>query len=74
MTSDPAGINCPTNATRTYDFYRTASGTTVNLNATPINTDWEFSSWTGDCATTSTTCTVTLDGPKSVTASWGYRG
>jgi hypothetical protein len=48
-----------------------AAGSTVVLTATPINgTGSTFAGWGGDCVTsgTATTCSLVLDGPKSVFA------
>ena len=42
------------------------SGTTVSVTATP-NAGWRFTRWSGDCEGTGA-CSVTMDGPKSVTA------
>ena len=39
----------------------------MTLTATP-DEGWSFSAWTGDCSGTETTCTLTMDGPKSVSA------
>ena len=67
VTSNPAGINCP--GTCSADF---AQGSDVVLTAT-ADTGSEFTGWSGGgpgCSGTGT-CTVTMDGPKSVTANFG---
>src|SRR5207245_1810703 len=45
------------------------SGTIVTLTATP-STGSTFAGWSGSCTTTSTTCTVTMSGARSVTATF----
>ena len=57
-----SGINCPSNCSQSY-----ASSTPVTLTATP-DTGSIFFNWSGDCAGTSTSCRVTMDAAKSVTA------
>ena len=42
-------------------------GTIVTLKATP-STGWTFAGWQGDVSATTSTTTVTMDGPKTVTA------
>jgi hypothetical protein len=64
VTSSPTGINCGTACTASY-----ASGTSVRLTATPA-TGSRFSSWSGGCTGTSTTCTTTMTAAKTVTASF----
>ncbi len=66
--SDPAGIDaCVDTCLKEYN-----TGQVVTLTATPTN-GGVFTGWGGACAgTTSTTCTVTLDQAKSVTAQFQY--
>ncbi len=45
------------------------SGTAVTLTAVP-NSDYTFSSWSGDCSGTSSTCTLTMNSNKSATANF----
>jgi len=63
VTSSPAGLNC--GATCAYAF---PYGTAVTLNAAPA-AGMEFKGWSGSCSGMS--CTVTLTGPVSVTATFG---
>lgn len=58
------GINCGNLCQSTI-----ASNTTVTLTATPA-AGWSFVNWTGDCAGTSTTCTVTMNGNKKPKANF----
>ncbi len=44
-------------------------GDEVTLTATPA-TGFSFGEWTGDCAGQSNPCTLTVDGPKTVSASF----
>jgi len=62
--SDVAGIDCGDACSATYDF-----GTGVALTATP-DTDMVFESWSGACAGTAPTCTVTMDAEKDVSATF----
>src|SRR3989344_4968280 len=62
VTSDPAGIDCGTDCTEAY-----TGGIDVTLTAAP-SAGSTFAGWSGACAGTSTTCTVTMDAAKSVTA------
>ena len=64
VTSDPAGINCGTDCSETYDY-----NTSVTLTAT-ASTDSTFTGWSdGGCSGTGI-CTVTMDEDKSVTANF----
>ncbi len=45
------------------------AGTVVSLTATP-GTGYQFSGWSGACSGTATTCNVTMDAAKSVTATF----
>ena len=60
--SNPAGINCGSDCTDAY-----ARGTQVTLAATP-NTNSVFPGWSGDCAGSDCTTTITLDSDKNCTA------
>ena len=64
VTSSPPGINCGSDCTESYD-----SGTGVTLTAEPED-DAEFAGWSGACTGTDETCTLTMNGPKSVTATF----
>ena len=63
VTSNPPGIDCPTTCSAAFP-----QGTTVSLSETPA-TNAAFSSWGGACAGTSS-CSVTLVDPNSVTATF----
>ncbi len=62
VTSDPAGIDCGTTCTSTFD-----ESTMVTLTAAPTAPS-VFGSWGGDCSGASPTCTVTIDGSKRAVA------
>jgi alpha-tubulin suppressor-like RCC1 family protein len=62
VTSSPAGINCGTDCSETYD-----SSSTVTLTATPA-TGSAFAGWSGCDATSGATCTVTMNTARTVTA------
>ncbi len=64
VSSIPAGIDCGTDCTKVYDY-----GTSVTLTATPVAGS-NFTSWSGACAGSSATCTVSMDAAKSVTATF----
>jgi hypothetical protein len=61
VTSNPAGINCGSDCSETYNY-----NTSVTLTAAAA-TGSTFTSWGGACSGTGT-CTVTMDAAKSVTA------
>jgi hypothetical protein len=64
VTSAPAGIDCGSSCSATF-----APGAHVTLTAAPANHS-RFEGWSGACASTSTTCTVTLSAAGSVTATF----
>jgi hypothetical protein len=64
VTSNPAGINC--GATCSSQFNQGAS---VTLTATPARSH-KFTGWTGACAGTYLTCTVSMTQDKSVNAAF----
>ena len=64
VTSSPAGINCGSDCTETYD-----AGTGVTLTATPQGGS-TFAGWGGACTGSSTTCTLTMNASRSVTATF----
>src|SRR4029077_3252737 len=59
VTSSPAGINCSGSTGCSQTF---ANGTRITLTAAPA-TGNAFSSWSGACSGTATTCTVTMTAP-----------
>jgi hypothetical protein len=67
VTSTPAGISCGSDCSETYDVV-----TGVTLTATPSGSA-VFAGWSGACTGTSTTCTLTMNGPKLVTASFSNK-
>ena len=64
VTSSPPGIDCGDDCTETYE-----SGTGVTLTADPKG-NAEFAGWSGACTGTDETCTLTMNGPKSVIATF----
>jgi uncharacterized delta-60 repeat protein/uncharacterized repeat protein (TIGR02543 family) len=64
ITSSPAGINC--GEVCSDDLNLDAK---VTLIAKP-DTGWKFQSWGGDCTGTSTSCKITMNGDKTVTATF----
>ena len=58
------GINCGNNCTQPYD-----AGTIVTLSAEPDNGS-TFVGWSGACSGTATTCELTMDVSKTVTATF----
>ncbi len=64
VTSAPAGITCGADCTEDYD-----NGTSVTLTAVPVAATTTFTGFTGGgCSGTATTCVVTMDAAKTVTA------
>jgi hypothetical protein len=63
VASSPPGINCPSTCGAGF-----ASGTPVTLTATPAS-GWSFSGWGGACSG-SAGCTVTMNSPQSVSATF----
>lgn len=64
VTSTPAGIDCAASCARSF-----AAGTMVTLTAVP-NSGTTFAGWSGACAGAGTTCSVTMSGARSVTATF----
>jgi hypothetical protein len=64
VTSNPAGINCGTTCSATYD-----EGTLVTLSASP-DSNSTFTGWSGAGCSGTGTCQVTMDAAKSVTATF----
>jgi hypothetical protein len=63
--SSPSGINCGSTCSKSF-----SSGTQVTLTATP-DTAWGFFGWSGGgCSGLAPTCTVTLNGNTSVSATF----
>ena len=64
VSSSPAGINCGNDCTESYP-----SGTGVTLTAEPQQ-GAAFAGWSGACTGTNDTCTLTMNGPRAVTATF----
>jgi hypothetical protein len=64
VTSSPAGINCGSDCSESYDM-----GTGVTLTAEPRG-DAAFAGWSGACTGTAPTCTLQMDGSRAVTATF----
>ncbi|WP_239797185.1 InlB B-repeat-containing protein [Candidatus Nitrotoga arctica] len=62
--SSPDGINCGTRCNAPF-----TRGTNVTLTATPAS-GFIFSGWSGACSGTSATCSVAMNTPQSVTATF----
>jgi hypothetical protein len=62
VTSDPPGIDCPASCSEQFD-----TGTRVVLAARP-RANASFLGWGGACTGSALTCTLTLDGNKTVSA------
>jgi phospholipase C len=67
ITSSPAGINCPTTCSATFN-----QGTQVTLTET-AGTNYSFGGWSGACTGTST-CVVTISANTSVSATFTAPG
>ena len=69
VTSSPAGVACPPACDDVYP-----AGSSVSLTAQPDAAS-EFDSWSGACTGTDpTSCTVTIDQPRTVTATFADLG
>ncbi|WP_168204055.1 InlB B-repeat-containing protein [Aliikangiella coralliicola] len=64
VTSQPAGIDCGNDCTEVY-----ATNTSVTLTATP-DQGYTFSGWGGDDCTGQSTCALTMNADKAVTATF----
>ena len=64
VTSNPSGIICGSACSANF-----ASGASVTLTATP-NSGSVFAGWTGACSSTASTCVVTMNAAKNVTATF----
>jgi len=62
ISSSPSGIDCGNNCSAGF-----SSGSTVTLTANP-DSGYVFGGWSGACSGSSTTCTVTMNTSKTVTA------
>jgi hypothetical protein len=67
VTSSPASLACPPTCSADYE-----SGTIVTLTATPDATS-SFAGWSDPCGT-GASCVITLDAPRTVTASFDVLG
>ena len=67
VTASSGGLSCGSACTASYPY-----GTSVTLTATPSATGL-FAGWGGACAGTASTCTVTVDQARAVTASFVRR-
>ena len=67
VTSNPAGINCPTTCATSFP-----ANTQVTLTATP-GTNYSFGGWSGGC-TGMANCSVTMTAAASVTAVFNAAG
>ncbi len=63
VTSSPGGIDCGSSCSASFD-----TGSSVTLSATPA-AGWSFGGWGGACSGTGS-CSLTINGPKSVSASF----
>ena len=61
-------ISTPSNGDQVTGYYN--SGATITLTETP-NSGYSFTGWSGDASGTSSSTSVTMIGPKSVTANFG---
>lgn len=67
VTSNPSGITCGAACSAGF-----SPGTVVTLSAS-ADADSTFTGWSGACSGTSSTCDVTMDAAKSVTATFAYK-
>ncbi|MGB9197037.1 MAG: alkaline phosphatase family protein [Terriglobales bacterium] len=67
ITSTPAGINCPSTCSATYN-----NGTQVTLTETPAPGSG-FNGWGGACSGTGATCTIMLNANQSASAAFGQQ-
>jgi hypothetical protein len=67
VASSPTGINCGTSCTGEYP-----AGTLLTLTATPSSGS-VFEGWGGACSGTGSTCQVTMDGARTVTATFSLQ-
>ena len=67
VTSSPAGISCGADCTETYNH-----GTVVTLTAV-ADASSSWTGWSGACSGTALTCMLTMDGAKSVTATFALK-
>ena len=65
ITSRPAGILCGAKCSSPF-----SAGQTVALEAEPEK-GWRFAGWTGACSGKTRTCTLGMDGPKSLSVTFG---
>lgn len=65
------GISCGNGSTDCSELY--ATGSTVTLTATPASGQ-SFTGWGGACSGTGTTCTLSMDQARTVTAAFGAAG
>ncbi|MFN8222141.1 MAG: hypothetical protein U0R50_02710 [Gaiellales bacterium] len=68
ITSDPAGIQCPSRCRATFD-----DGAPIKVTATPASGE-RFNGWSGRCRGTQPTCVVRLHETGTVRASFGGQG
>jgi hypothetical protein len=66
ITSSPAGINCGSSCTASFD-----NGTKVTLSAAPSAGN-SFAGWAGACSGTAPTCTVVMNSAASVSANFAH--
>ena len=64
VTSNPTGISCAPTCVKSFP-----RGTKVGLTVTPT-AGWQFQGWGGSCVGKTTTCSLSLDEVKNVTASF----
>ena len=64
VTSNPAGVSCPSDCTASYD-----TGAAVTLTAA-ADSDSTFAGWSGDCSGSAETASVTMAAARSCTATF----